>query len=267
MSHSSALKLARSGLAAFMLLGCGEDPAAEPQPPPYMAADAGDPFGMGVSPILDGAVAAPPVALDAGLAVPDTSVGVNPAPEAGGIMLGVGDASMPAQDAAVVINIPTRSVACGGSDCTTTNNRTCCQAWSRGVGFEGTPSCTTQAACEAEHPPFEAEVNRAVLSECDEPGDCGNGQVCCFVRYGRPIFVDFFSDQVVGPGASRLCLNVDACNAGTGSFSGVLGIPLGLVACKTAADCAGAGSCMPEQAGGLTTGMDGAARPGVMVCR
>ena len=202
---------------------------------------------------------------------PTTGIGgKKPGPEAGGITLGGVDAGMtPPQDAAIVITIPTRSVPCGGSDCTTTNNRTCCQAWSRGVGFEAAASCIAQAACEAEHPAFEGESNRAVLSECDEPGDCGANQACCFVRYGRPIVADIFSQEIVGPGASRLCLNLDACNAGMASFSGVLGVPLGMVACKTAADCAASGGseCVPEPAGGLTTGQGGASRPGVMVCR
>lgn len=267
MSLSSAFRFARGGAFAFALYACGDDPDATPPP---LAPDAAGPFGVGVSPILD--AAAPPLfPLDAGLAAPDTGSGsVSAPPDAGtgGITLGGVDASATKPDAGpIVINIPTRSVSCGGSECTTTNNRTCCQAWSRGTGFEGTPTCTTQAACEAEHPPFEGETNRTVLSECDEPGDCGGGQVCCFVRYGRPITVDFFSSEVIGPGASRLCMSLENCNAGMFSFSGVLGVPVGLVACKAPADCTDGASCMPESAGSLTTGMGGSPRPGVMLCR
>jgi hypothetical protein len=251
-----------------MLYGCDNGPDAEPPPPLPPAQDAAVPLDTGVAAIPDGAAifpvssadAAPAMSADAGPAMSDAGPG--------GILLGGVDASAPKPDAGpIIINIPTRSVTCGGSECTTTSNRTCCQAWSRGTGFEGSPTCTTQAACEAEHSPFEGETNRAVLSEGDEPADCGGGQVCCFVRYGRPVTVDLFSSEAIGPGASRLCMSLENCNAGMFSFSGVLGVPVGLVACKTAADCAGSGSCMPESAGGLTTGMGGSSRPGVMVCR
>jgi hypothetical protein len=267
MSLSSALRFARGSAFAFVLYGCAEDPDAAP---PSFPPDAAGPFGVGISPILDaGAPTLFPV--DAALAAADTGSGsVSPMSDAGtgGITLGGVDASASVPDAGpIVINIPTRSVVCGGSECTTTDNRVCCQAWSRGTGFEGSPTCTARTVCEAEHSLFEGETNRAVMSECDEPGDCGGGQVCCFARYGRPVTPDFLSSEVIGPGAGRLCMSLATCNGGMLSFSGVLGVPVGMVACKTAADCAGNGSCMPEAAGGLTTGMGGSPRPGVMICR
>jgi hypothetical protein len=167
-----------------------------------------------------------------------------------------------------VITIPTRSVACGGSECTTTNNKTCCLAWSKDMGFMGSPTCTTNAACTTDHT-MGGDTNRAVVSECDEPGDCSGGQICCFVRYGMPLRADFldFASEIVGPGASRLCMELASCNAGMMQISGVLGLPVGIQACKSAADCKDGTQCVPEANDSTTTGKGGAARPGVMLCK
>lgn len=239
----------------------------------------------------DGGEAPPPVSTAASdasvLASSDAGAPLNPgnsaqdggfigaAPDAAGpgvITLG-GDAST-AQDAAskpdaqgpIVITIPTRSVTCGVSECTTTNNRTCCEAWSKEGGFTGSPSCSTQAACTSDHSTF-GDSNRAVMSDCDEPSDCSGGQVCCFVRYGAPTTADLLSTEIIGPGASRLCLELSKCNAGMTSFSGVAGIPLGLVACRNNSHCTDGATCMPEPDNSATTGKTSRGRPGVSVCR
>lgn len=183
-----------------------------------------------------------------------------------GPVLVVPDAG-PARDAGpIVITIPTRSVVCGGSECTTTNNRTCCHAWSKDMGFVGSPTCTTTAACTTDHTMF-GDANRAVLNDCDEPSDCSGGQICCFVRYGVPITAELFSADIVGPGASRLCMELSNCNAGMTQISGIAGIPVGIQACKSAADCKDGTQCAPETDNSTTTGKASTARSGVMVCK
>jgi hypothetical protein len=42
---------------------------------------------------------------------------------------------------------------------------------------------------------------------------------------------------------------------------------VGVVACKTAADCKDGATCVPEMSNSVTTGKTNAARSGVMVCR
>jgi hypothetical protein len=248
-------------------------PGNDGDSPTTPAWDGGSLFDTGVAPIITAPVdsSLPMAAGDAGPALIQP-VGVVPgagAPQVdsgpGAIAMGGADAG-PADAGPIMITIPTRSVPCGGSDCTTTSNRTCCQGWSMGTGFEGTPTCTTQAACTSDHA-FMDTTNRIVMSDCDEASDCGGGQICCFVRYGMPVFADLFSSDVVGPGASRLCLDLAACNAGAGSISGVLGVPVGVVACKSNADCKDFGTCQPETNDSSTTGKGVTARPGVMVCR
>jgi hypothetical protein len=228
--------------------------------------------GIDASPVTATSDSAAPGSPEAAVTQPlvDSGVGqpITATPEAGGITLGGRDAGS-STDAAgpIVITIPTRSVACGASECTTTNNKTCCEAWSRATGFAGSPQCVTKAQCESDHVIFGSEANRAVESDCDEPSDCSGGQVCCFVRYGMPVTADLFSTEIVGPGASRLCVDLASCNAGAMSITGVAGIPVGVVSCKTAADCKDGTSCMPEASNSATTGKTNAARPGVMVCR
>lgn len=210
-------------------------------------------------------VPVPPVSTpmqDAG--IPTTTLTSDAGMTGGPMMPAAADAGRDAGP--IVITIPTRSVKCGGTDCTTTNNRTCCDVWNRDTGFMGQPTCSTAAACTNDHPLF-GDTNRAVLNDCDEPSDCGADQICCFVRYGMPISADLFSPDLVGPGGSRLCLELSACNAGMTMFSGTAGIPLGVVACKTAADCPQGSQCVPEQANSATTGKGGAARAGVMLCK
>jgi hypothetical protein len=184
----------------------------------------------------------------------------------GGPVLIVPDAGSAHDAGTIVITIPTRTVSCGGSDCTTTNNKTCCQGWSKDVGFMGTPTCTTNAACTSDHPMF-GDTNRAVVNDCDEPSDCSAGQICCFVRYGAPVTSDLFSADIVGPGASRLCAELSACNAGMSQISGIAGIPVGIQACKTSADCKDGTQCVPESNDSATTGKGVMARAGVMVCK
>lgn len=189
-----------------------------------------------LAPVLDAAPAAPPV-------VPTP---MQPGPivlaDAGGAV-----APMITADAGpIVIAIPTRSVLCGSSECTTTSNRVCCDAWNRDTGFVNSPTCSTQAACTNEHP-LVGDSNRAVMSECDEPSDCGADQVCCFVRYGAPISADLFGTELIGPGASRLCMDLAKCNAGATSFSGTAGVPLGVAACKTAATVPQVPSACPNR--------------------
>ncbi len=220
-----------------------------------------------LAPVFDAAPAAPPV-------MPATPVVPTPA-QPGPIALADAGAttapSAPVADAGrdagpIVITIPTRSVLCGSSECTTTSNRVCCDAWNRDRGFVNSPTCSTQAACTNDHPLI-GDTNRAVMTECDEPSDCGADQACCFVRYGAPISADLFSTEFIGPGASRLCMDLSKCNAGMTSFSGTAGVPLGVVACKTAADCPPGSQCVPEEANSSTTGKMSAARPSVLVCK
>jgi hypothetical protein len=213
-----------------------------------------------LAPVLDAAPAAPPV-------VPTP---MQPGPivlaDAGGAATPMATADAGRDAGPIVITIPTRSVLCGSSECTTTSNRVCCDAWNRDTGFVNSPTCSTQAACTNDHQLI-GDTNRAVMSECDEPSDCGADQVCCFVRYGAPISADLFGTELIGPGASRLCMDLAKCNAGATSFSGTAGVPLGVAACKTAADCPPGSQCVPEDANSSTTGKMSAARPSVLVCK
>jgi hypothetical protein len=212
-----------------------------------------------------------PGAAEAAVPIPTLDASAQPGaqggPEAGTIVLGGRDAGPSTDTGTIVIAIPTRSVVCGSSECTTTNNRTCCDSWSRMTGFSGKPECLSKATCESEHTNFGSDSNRVVESDCDEPSDCSGGQVCCFVKLGSPVTADLLSAEIVGPGASRLCLDISACNASMTSITGVAGIPVGVVACKTAADCKDGATCVPEMSNSVTTGKTNAARPGVMVCR
>ena len=263
-SHAESRVYARLPTFALVCLmaACGADGTEGPAPGAIGTSDAA------AFPAVDAAQAAAAPGMntqtqDAGVTQPGNVVGDA---ATGGPVLIVPDAG-PASDAGpIVIAIPTRAVACGGSDCTTTNNRTCCQAWSKGMGFSGTPTCTTNAACTADHTSF-GDTNRAVVNDCDEPSDCSGGQICCFVRYGAPVTAELFSTDIVGPGASRLCMELSNCNAGMMSISGVAGIPVGLQACKSNADCKDGAQCTAETADSTTTGKGGAARPGVMVCK
>lgn len=262
MSNRSGARI--GSLCSFAVALCvtacgGGDEATNPQGPGA--------FDAASQPVIDGAVSNPSPISN----VPDATTGAqNPGSvDAGpsGITLGGADAAAPRTDAGpIIITIPTRSVVCGSTPCTTTNNRTCCDSWNKDTGFVGTPTCTTNAACTSDHTSF-GDANRVVLSDCDEPGDCGTGQVCCFVRYGAPVTVDLFSTDFVGPGTSRLCMELSNCNAGAMSLSGVAGVPVGVVACKSDADCTDGAHCSPEQAGSTTAGKIGPARPGVSVCR
>jgi hypothetical protein len=269
MPNLPGLKQARSpygsrgALFALALFGaCGDDSAGAPQPDATASTDAA------VLPVVDAALTAPtPSATgstpDAGNQLPP----VNGADAAASGPVLIGADAGPARDAGpIMITIPTRSVACGGSECTTTNNRTCCQAWSKDMGFAGAPTCTTNAACTSDHTLI-GDTNRAVVNDCDEPSDCSGGQICCFVRYGAPVPAEFLSADIVGPGASRLCMELSNCNAGMMSISGVAGVPVGLQACKSNTDCKDGTQCTAETAGSSTTGTSGAARPGVMVCK
>jgi hypothetical protein len=252
---------ARASTLALVLLlsACGDDspaPAGTPAndaalPLPNDAAQTAAPVATG--PVLEAGAQQPGAVLtpDAGSSGPTLI-----APDAGAV-----------RDAGpIVITIPTRSVVCGSSECTTTNNRTCCLGWSKDMGFMGAPTCTTNATCTSDHVMF-GDTNRAVVNDCDEPSDCSGGQICCFVRYGAPVTADLFSADIVGPGASRLCTELSACNAGMTQISGVAGIPVGIQACKTAADCKDGTQCVPETNDSTTTGKGGSARPGVMVCK
>jgi hypothetical protein len=259
LSHF-ALPKARWCLAPMLLLSaCGDDGAA---PNGTLANDAAAAFPA------DAAPAAAPVAtgpvLEAGAQQPAPVV----TPDAGstGPTLIAPDAGAPRDAGPIVITIPTRSVACGASECTTTNNRTCCLGWSKDMGFMGTPTCTTNAACTSDHILY-GDTNRAVVNDCDEPSDCSAGQICCFVRYGAPVTADLFSPDIVGPGASRQCMELSACNAGSTQISGAAGIPVGVQACKSAADCKDGTQCVPETNDSTTTGKGASARPGVMVCK
>lgn len=246
------------GLALPLLAACSDD--ADPSPAPA----SGDAGGQVV---IAADASAPPMVAPSTTTEASTTMSL--APNDGGVVpidAALQDGAPRESGGPLVITLPTRAVSCGGSECTTTNNRTCCQAWSKDTGFTGNPSCTTHAACSSEHAPF-GDANRAVVHDCDEPSDCSGGQVCCFVRYGAPVTADLFSSELVGPGASRLCMELSNCNAGMMSISGVAGIPLGLLACKTSADCKDGTQCTAEEANSTTTGKGGAARPGVMVCK
>jgi hypothetical protein len=256
----STFRLSASVLAiALLFAACGDD--AESPAPSGGSGQDGAVLQADAAP-----VATPPAVTttpDSG-ALPPVAVATDAS--TGGPVLVVPDAGAPRDAGPIMITIPTRAVVCGGSDCTTTNNRTCCQGWTKDMGFTGSPMCTTHAMCSSDHPMF-GDANRAVVSDCDEPSDCSGGQICCFVRYGAPVTADLFSPDIVGPGASRLCMDLSNCNAGMMSLSGVAGIPVGIQACKTAADCKDGTQCTPETDDSTTTGKGGKARPGVMVCK
>lgn len=258
---SNHLLKARSCFALWLLASaCGDDS-------PMAAGTATQNSDAAVAIQLDASPVATPVTSapvsEAGAQQPVVSV----TPDAGSVAPPVvADAGVVRDAGPIVITIPTRSVACGGSECTTTNNKTCCQAWSKDVGFMGSASCTTNAACTSDHTMF-GDTNRAVVNDCDEPSDCSGGQICCFVRYGAPVTADLFSADIVGPGASRLCMELSACNAGMTQITGVAGIPVGVQACKVAGDCKDGTQCVPETNDSATTGKGGSARAGVMVCK
>jgi hypothetical protein len=255
---------AEARASALLLALCGACSADGPEsmgPPGQVALGTMD--AAVLAPAFDAAPGAPPLTP---VAPPPMQAGPIALTEAGGAAMPVTTTDAARDAGPIVITIPTRSVLCGSSECTTTSNRVCCDAWNRDTGFVNSPTCSTQAACTNDHPLL-GDTNRAVMSECDEPSDCGADQVCCFVRYGAPISADLFGTELIGPGASRLCMDLSKCNAGATSFSGTAGVPLGVAACKTAADCPPGSQCAPEEANSSTTGKMSAARPSVLVCK
>jgi hypothetical protein len=174
-----------------------------------------------------------------------------------------GDAGAMGDGGSVVIEIPVRKIMCGSSECQTTDNRVCCESWSKATGFDKEPMCIAEATCTQTYNQYTGDTGRAVLSVCEGAEDCPVGQVCCFYTTGMPVFESLIDFTRVGPGAGRSCMTLADCNSDT-----LGGDPVGLVACSKDEDCSAAGgTCQPELAASVTTGKNGKPRPNVKVCR
>jgi hypothetical protein len=183
--------------------------------------------------------------------------------ESGTIGYDPGDAGSKSDAGSVVIEIPTRKIRCGDSECQTTDNRVCCESWDKSKGFDGAPMCIAEATCTQMYSQFTGDTGRAVLSVCEGGEDCPVGQVCCFYTTGTPVFESLLDLTRVGPGAGRSCMTLADCNSDT--FGGD---PTGVVGCTKDEDCSEAGgTCQAELKGSVTTGKHGNPRPDVKVCR
>lgn len=246
---SSSLRLPQvSGLLLLLapltfLAACAEDDAGEATGPVGQpGADAALPDAAGQPPVytLDSGVPSNPGGRDAGMI--DITI---PGLDAGG-----------SRDSGVIdIPLPTVSVACGGSPCEAKNGVVCCETWDKNTGFSKA-SCLPSAMCTANHSSSGAS-NRSVTSVCDDGADCSGGQVCCYVRIpsssfgsSQPLCDGFLStcgdiSAIVGPGASRVCLDVASCNSANPPSFGT-----GVISCSTDADCKSIANttCQPEQA-------------------
>jgi hypothetical protein len=185
-----------------------------------------------------------------------------------------GSSTKPEKDAsmrpALVLEVPTSTVPCGGKPCDTLAN-VCCESWSKGTGFGATQSCVTRDQCQKMFS-RSGEQNRAIPHECDGKEDCSGGQVCCLYAPGQPLceFADLAMciSKLFGPGGAGICVDDDKCKLGSTQFVAE-GVPLGILACNDNADCADrAGtSCQAEESNSISTGKGVNARSHIKVCR
>jgi hypothetical protein len=245
---------------------CGEDGSPRDQDPAP-----GSPLDATTSSPVDDAQS--PQAMDSGTSVSSQDAAASSSPEAGS---GAGDAggSKPEKDASVrpalVLEVPTSTVPCGGKPCDTLAN-VCCESWSKGTGFGATQSCVTRDQCQKMFS-RSGEQNRAIPHECDGKEDCSGGQVCCLYAPGQPLceFADLAMciTKLFGPGGAGICVDDDKCKLGSTQFVAE-GVPLGILACNDNADCADrAGtSCQAEESNSISTGKGVNARSHIKVCR
>lgn len=257
----SSWRVPATWLALSLVAGCAAEPDDGAQPGPDASS-------------LDGSVSSPVTGDDAGGSADGS------ARDAAMI-----DITVPGQDAGarrdggvIEIPIPTVKVECGAAPCEVKSGIVCCETWDKTSGF-GKASCLSQAMCTSSHSTSGAS-NRAVTSLCDDAADCSGGQVCCYVRIAsanfagtQPLCDGLFSTcsdigSIVGPGASRACLDVEECNSPNPPSFGT-----GVVSCVRDGDCAQVGgTCQPEKVDAQvkpvgTVASTTGARPYANVCR
>jgi hypothetical protein len=199
---------------------------------------------------------------DAAVTKPNTDGGAGTARDAS--VTDAAEAMVPA----LVLEVPTSTVTCGGEACDTLAN-VCCSSWSKASGFTDAESCVVRSDCYKKFGRA-GDSNRAVTRECDGKEDCSAGQVCCVYADGMPLFTDYLNPvDLLGPGGSTICADAMDCVYNNRSTFIANGIALGEFECNDNTDCADrpGTTCQAEVDNSHSTGAGVKARPRVKVCR